>query len=53
MSQTADSVAGLADRLIEARRSGAKLSAEAVAGLVPVDVATADAVQIAVAGRLG
>ncbi len=53
VSQTADSVAGLADRLIEARRSGAKLSAEAMAGLVPADVAAADAVQIAVAGRLG
>ncbi|WP_053240140.1 2-keto-4-pentenoate hydratase [Pleomorphomonas koreensis] len=47
----ADPTAGLADRLVEARRSGAKLTAEA--GLVPADAAAADAVQLAVANRLG
>lgn len=47
------SVAALADLLIEARARGDKLTPDAIGDLVPPDAAAADAVQIAVAARLG
>lgn len=48
-----ESAVGLADLLIEARRKGEKLTTEAIGSLVPLDAAAADAVQLAVAARLG
>lgn len=53
MMQDNGSVVALADLLIEARGKGKKLTPEAIGGLVPQDAVSADAVQLAVAGRLG
>ncbi len=53
MPQDIGSAPTLADLLIEARRTGEKLTPETIGGLVPSDAATADAVQLAVAARLG
>lgn len=53
MSQFIESAEGLANLLIEARRTGEKLTSVAVAGLVPADAEAADAAQLAVAARLG
>lgn len=46
-------VQDLAHLLIEARRGGEKLVADAVGHLVPADAESADAVQLAVAAKLG
>lgn len=51
--QDSKCVAALVDLLIEARSKGTKLAPEAIGDLVPKDGASADAVQLAVAGRLG
>jgi len=53
VSQFIGSAEGLANLLIEARRTGGKLTSAAVAGLVPADAEAADAAQLAVAARLG
>ena len=53
MSQDNGSVTGLADLLIEARSKGTKLTQEQIGALAPLDAAAADAVQLAVAARLG
>lgn len=53
MFQDNGPAAALADLLIEARSKGAKLTPEAIGDLVPRDGPSADAVQLAVAGRLG
>lgn len=53
MLQDKRSIDALADLLVEARRKGLKLMPDAIGTLVPQDPSAADAVQLAVASRLG